>query len=155
MCDSRNKVILWKKSADAKKRNLDENKSNPIRNKSIGSSVEQLQKKKKRKKDKTAGLLFSVVKDSSTSKQTIVKSQPQPLLQPSTVQLKFNVPKPFDKKSNGNKNKGKLQNKSKTKMKNIPQPVPKRSSLLQLANALKSKSNQPVSSENKLKHLLR
>lgn len=155
LCDSRNKVILWKKSADAKKQKLDENKTNPIQNKSIGSSVEQqLQKKKKRKKDKTAGLLFSVVKD-STSKQNIVKSQPQPLLQPSTVQLKFNKPKPFDKKPNGNKNKGKLHNKSKTKMKNIPQPVPKRSSLLQLANALKSKSNQPVSSENKLKHLLR
>lgn len=153
ICDSRNKVILWKKSADAKKQKLNENKTNPIQNKNIGSSVEppQLQKKKKRKKDKNAGLLFSVVKDSNTSKQKIVKSQPQP----STVQVKLNVPKPFDKKPNKNKNKGKLQNKSKTKTKNIPQPVPKRSSLLQLANALKSKSNQSMSSGDKLKQLLR
>lgn len=147
-------MILWKKSADAKNRKLDENKTNPIQKKSIGSSVE-LQKKKKRKKDKTAGLLFSVVKDSNTSEQKIVKSKPQPLPQSSTVQVKLNVPKQFDKKPNRNKNKGKLQNKSKSKMKNIPQPAPKRSSLLQLANALKSKSNQSISSEDKLKQLLR
>lgn len=126
--------------------------------------------KKKRNKDKSAGLLYTVNKDDNSVKKTAqIKQKPQI----SNVQKK---PKkqlvPFEHwtqcyrpgHQNPN-NKGNLQNERNTKhkqihtknTKNMPPPVVKRNCLLQLANALKAKSNPSGSSTqaDKLKHLLK
>lgn len=150
LCDSKNRVLLWKKTADAKKHKPQEFNANLFQNKAKETIVEP-SLKKKRKKDKNAGLLYSMQKDNNDSSKKIAKLLPKPSM------VETYIPNLFDRKPKVNKNKGKTANGPKTKPKNTPKTAPKRHSLLHLANALKSQSNQPKlnSQEDKLKKLLR
>lgn len=134
--------------------------ANCNQNKSTNETMNALQpapSKKKRKKDKNAGLFYSLTKDTNAVNK-IVKVQPKPHPQAPKIQMNVNLSKQLDKKLNLNANKKKTKTASgaKVKLKNILQPATKRSSLLQLANALKAKTNPSSSSQgDKLKHLLR
>lgn len=121
--------------------------------------------KKKRKKDKNAGLLYSINKDDKSVKTVTKinrKLQKLDIQKPSISTISNQNTK---KHQNVNKNKPSLQIQSKVNMKNaskkgaknISQPTPKRNNLLQLANALKSKGNPSGSNSpsDKLKQLLR
>lgn len=167
MCNHKNKIILWKKPAESKKRKSEEDKISRI---PIGESTDTLQQppKKKRKKDKSAGLLYTFNKLSVKKvAQPCQQKKMDPCKQPSisnvpakvNVPAKTNVTKEFSRKLiqnvPKNKNQAKKQNAPKAKMKNVPQQAPKRNSLLLLANALKAKSSQSGSPGDKLKQMLK
>lgn len=176
LCNTKNKVLLWKKPPTSKQIgeekaeiNLTTNDLNIVENKALETQLSEpvfkQKAKKKRKKDKNAGLLYAMNKtDNSIKAVTNVKEKLQ----------KLNIQKPSvstitnqntKKSQNTNKNKPNLQIQSKVNMKgaakkgvkNIPQPSVKRNNLLQLANALKAKGNQSGtnSQADKLKQLLR
>lgn len=156
-------------SEDKTETTLTINDLNTIENKAsdklLLEPVCQKKPKKKRKKDKNAGLLYSMNKDDHSVKAvTNIKQKLQNLniQKPSISKISNQNTK---KHQNPNKNKPNLQIQSKVNMKNttkkgaknIPQPSAKRNNLLQLANALKSKGNPSGSNSqaDKLKQLLR
>lgn len=170
LCKTKNKVLLWKKPQVSKKTSeekIDENttivEAKLIENKpSAKVLLEPIcnkKPKKKRKRDKNAGLLYSVNKDDNSVKAvTIVKQKFD----------KLNIQKPTSTSSQNmkkhqapNKSKSNAPTQSKVKTKNTAKKggksLPQRNNLLQLANALKSQgsssgSNSPA---DKLKQLLR
>lgn len=166
LCCNKSKVILWKKAPVENKPSLASSnetdiaeKTNVIRNETKTEKSREIRpvvsSKKKRKKDKNAGLLFSVNKLDNSVKKVDINRKMQSL----DIQRTSNVGKSMNQQVNKNKNKN--QSKSKTNlakaMKNIPQPAIKRNSLLQLAHALNAKGNQSGSktSTDKLKQMLR
>lgn len=168
LCDIKNKVILWKKTQTRDLSKLNEmNESNNMvltEVKPVESEPPRTKKaKKKRNKDINAGLLYSLQKDTNSVKtlvninqklQTlnIEKTKSTPIQPKITLQQsKKNSPKP-PKQSILNPKKSSCKI-----VKNISQPMGKRSNLLQLANALKSKGYQSnsKSSADKLKQLLK
>lgn len=111
--------------------------------------------KKKKKKDKTAGLLYTLNKnDNNATKKMINLCQQTQTL---NIQKRVNVTKQFNKNTqqNANKNKPNTSTGPKQKSKNISQPAPRRNNLLLLANALKAKGSQSNSQADKLKQMLR
>lgn len=162
LCKNKNKVILYKKStADLKSQKTAANVVRNIRASETVNIHEQLKSKKKRKKDKNAGLLYSLKKNDDNTAKSVVnlcqKTQTLNIQQKSTIQLKPNISNNKNSNSNANKNNAKLSNRPKAKLKNITQPLPKRNNLLLLANALKANSKQSTSSTqaDKLKQMLR
>lgn len=161
---------MWKKPSTSKKIAEDESEINLAANKLKFVENQATKKlllepvcnkkpKKKRKKDKNAGLLYSINKDDNSAKAVInikQKIQKLDIQKPSISTISNQHTK---KHQNPNKNKPHLQIQSKVNMKNTTkkQPTPKRNNLLQLANALKSKGNPSGSSSqaDKLKQLLR
>lgn len=146
--------------AEIKERNIMKYKPS---NETIFHAPSELSTKKRRKKDKSAGLLYTVNKDDNSVKKT---GQIIQKLQISNIQKKSIVPSQSYKTAHQSPGtRGKLQNQTNTKhkkiqtkhMKNVALPVVKRNTLLQLANALKSKSNQSGASSqtDKLKQLLK
>lgn len=157
LCKTKNKVLLWKKPQISKK--TSEDKTDEILATNDTKIVERklpdkaLKKpKKKRKKDKNAGLLYSVNKDDHSVKAvTKIKRKLDNL----NIQKK--------KKKHQAPIKSKLLalerpkvNKKITAKKGV-KSLPQRNNLLQLANALKSKGSPSGSNSqaDKLKQLLR
>lgn len=101
-------------------------------------------KKRKHKKDKTAGLLFTINKDDK---------QLQKVVEPRKMDTAHKAPK-------AGKNKSKLtlggEQKPKVKMVNVmaPSHILKKPSILQLANALKKKNAESTTTAEKLKKML-
>lgn len=117
------------------------------------SESQQVPSKKKRKKDKNAGLLYSLKTNEKTSEKKIVNLCQQ--TQTLNIQKKTNALNQPNKhlKKNSNKNKANTPN---NKVKNKIMLTPKRNNLVLLANALKATSNQSSSSQtDKLKQMLR
>lgn len=121
--------------------------------------------KKKRKKDKNAGLLYSI--NTAENSMKVVNNVKQKLQQLNIQKSSFSsIPNQNIKRHpTPNKNELNLQIQSKVNIKssakkgakNVFQPTPKRNNLLQLANALKAKGNQSGSNSqaDKLKQLLK
>lgn len=155
-------MVLWKKlSAEPKPRDFltDQKKVIETQSKRVCETVAESQpSKKKRKKDKNAGLLYSLDKGSGNSATKIVNLCQQ--TQSLNIQKRPNAPYQPNKNVHSNLNKNATKNKANkgpsNKAKNFAQPLPKRSNLLQLANALKTKSNPSGSNHaDKLKQMLR
>lgn len=102
-------------------------------------------KKRKHKKDKTAGLLYTMNKDDKQVQKVVQKKN-------------ANIVAVAPKKSGKNKSKGILggAQKPKVKMTNLmaPSHILKKPSILQLANALKKKNAEPTTTADKLKKML-
>lgn len=167
---------MWKKPSTSKKSsegksgiNLTTNDLEIVENKAsdklLPEPVCNKKSKKKRKKDKNAGLLYSIKKDDNSVKAVInikQKLQKLDIQKPSLSTISSQNTK---KHQNPNKNKPSLQLQSRVNMKNTTKkgakntqkPPAKRNNLLQLANALKSKGNPSGSNSqaDKLKQLLR
>lgn len=121
--------------------------------------------KKKRKKDKNAGLLISLKKEHNKPAKKIghLVQQTQSMAIQKTVTASSQLNKSFitnlNKSANKyvKKGKGNVQKGVNKKAKTVAQPKPKRPNLLLLANALKAKSNHSKSNshEDKLKQMLR
>lgn len=160
LCKHKNKIVLYKKSSSdtkSKKTQREEKivfqKIKPIEAAKLPPSAPA--KKKKNKKDKNAGLLYSLKKDETNSAKKIVNLCQQ--TQTLQIQKKTPVTNQLNKNTykNANKNKMNTQKGSKQKSKNISQSAPRRTNILLLANALKAKSNQSNSHVDKLKQMLR
>lgn len=163
LCCNKSKVILWKKSPVETKPSSNEtdnvNKTNVIRNEAkIKESREVrplVSSAKKRKKDKNAGLLYSVNKVDNSVKKIDINRKMQSLNIQKISNVPFQVGK--NKKNNNPQNQSKSKSNRTKVTKNIPQPAMKRNNLLQLAHALKAKGNPSGSktSTDKLKQMLR
>lgn len=163
---------MWKKSATSQKipedkttTKLTTKESNIVENKAsdklLSEPVCQKKPKKKRKKDKNAGLLYSMKKDDNAVKTVTninQKLQKLNIEKPSVSTISNQNTK---KHQNANKGKPNLQIQSKVNKKNTAKKgvknFPQRNNLLQLANALKAKSSPSGSNSqaDKLKQLLR
>lgn len=154
MCKNRKKIILWKKSSDLQKvrpqLQIEPMSVEPVEqpmmilDNSPNDTTDAVTKKRKHKKDKTAGLLFTINKD---DKQ----------LQKVTETRKTNT---AGHASKTGKNKSKLTlgggQKPKVKMVNVmaPSHILKKPSILQLASALKKKNAEPTTTVDQLKKML-
>lgn len=98
-----------------------------------------ISKKRKHKKDRTAGLLYTINKDDKQL-QKVAEARK------TTLTPGKNKPKP----------KGGGAQKPKVKMTNVmaPSHIMKQASIFQLANALKKKNAEPTSTADKLKKML-
>lgn len=168
LCNTKSKVLLWKKPQISKKiseeENVATNETKTVEKKLPDKLLLEpdcnKNPKKKRKRDKNAGLLYAVNKDDNSVKAV------------TNVKLKFdklNIQKAASTSSNQNIKKHQIHNKgksnatkqSKVNVKNTPKKgvksLPQRNNLLQLANALKAKGNPSGSNSqaDKLKQLLR
>lgn len=120
----------------------------------IAVGVEPPMKKKKRKKDKSAGLLFTINKDNQKAEKvqtatTHSNSQTNSLGKKLKISLTLNQPKQNNKSN---------EKKATVQLKSAAPAFHKKSGLLQLANALKAKGNQSTSnksSNDKLKQMMR
>lgn len=122
------------------------------------NDVQLSQKKNKRKKDKSAGLLMTFNKE----KQQVEKVSKPKTTQPSNTHSFVKIKK--QKESNFNLSDFRLNNKAnksklavQMKKNSAASKVQKKTNLIQLANALKSKSSQSSSSstDDKLKQMMR
>ena len=131
VCRNENKIVVWKSVAETKN-------SQPTK------TLQPLEEKparpnRKKKRDKTAGLFISLVKEPVSTGPTEISAKKMP-------QKSAPLPKPMEKK------------KPTVKLIARPHsgPLPKKNNLLQLVNALKSKTNYKSNGENnKLQKLLR
>lgn len=156
---------MWKKAATSKKISEDKtetelitNESKTIESKAKLEPVSKMKPKKKRKKDKNAGLLYSLNKDDNSVKAvTNIKQKLQNLnIEKASVSTISNQNTKNHQNPNKNKNKSNLL-KNTAKKGAIPQPSAKRNNLLHLANALKAKGSPSGANSqvDKLKQLLR
>lgn len=102
-------------------------------------------KKRKHKKDKTAGLLFTINKDNKQLQKVVGTTKASATWNaPATTVFGKNKPKP-----------GAAQ-KPKVKMTNVmaPSNIFKKPNILRLADALKKKSSEPPSTADKLQQML-
>lgn len=158
---------LWKKSS-TKPQEIESGQREVLETnnkRSCETALEPQPSKKKRKRDKTAGLLFTLNKEHSKSVKNLgnLCQQTQSLIIHKTPNASSQPNKSFNINSNkiANKNtiknKGNVQKGPNKKAKTVVQPPPKRHNMLLLANALKAKSSHPKnnSHEDKLKRMLR
>lgn len=160
LCKHKNKIVLYKKSSSdtqpketQREEKIVVQKIKPIEAAKLPPSAPA--KKKKNKRDKNAGLLYSLKKDDTNSAKKIVNLCHQ--TQTLQIQKKTPVSNQPNKSTNNSANKSKMstQKGSKPKSKNISQPAPRRTNILLLANALKAKSSQSNSHVDKLKQMLK
>lgn len=176
MCAAKNKVPLWKKALALQKSDgaapetaaaANESKMvvNKVPNELLLASIARKTPKKKRKKDKNAGLLYSIdkgdnsVRAVSNFKQKLQKLNIEKLSASRTLNQNPTKHRNFTKNKPSLQIQSKINLKANTKKKrpkNVPQPPAKRNNLLQLANALKANSNQSgaTSQADKIKQLL-
>lgn len=154
MCKNRKKIILWKKTSDLQEarpqRPIEPMCVEPIvqpmmvLDNSPNDTTDAITKKRKHKKDKTAGLLYTINKDDKQL-QKVAGTRP--------TNTAGNAPKI-------GKNKSKLTlgggQKPKVKMVNVmaPSHILKKPSILQLASALKKKNAEPTTTVDQLKRML-
>lgn len=157
LCKNRKKIILWKKSADFNDERVQrQNKQmavKPIEQPMIifdnvpHDVTDHASKKRKHKKDKTAGLLYTINKNDKQLQKVV-----------ETRKTGTALIAPASKKAG--KNKSKLTTsggqKPKVKMANVmaPSHISKKPSILQLANALKKKNAEPTTTAEQLKKML-
>lgn len=137
---------------------IDTKASNKVRQEPLPKK----ESKKKRKRDKNAGLLYSINKDDHSVKA--VANIKQKLQHLNNKKPSLSTPSNQNRKIHQNLNKQpQIQSKvtmkaatAKKCVKNHPQSAAKRNNLLQLAKALKTKANQSStnSQADKLKQLL-
>lgn len=155
LCKNRKKIVLWKKSSDLN----EERPQRPNKPKAVEptqqsvmildtmswDATDSTSKKRKHKKDKTAGLLYTMNKDDKQVQKVVQKQ-------------KANIVAVAPKKAGKNKSNTTLggAQKPKVKMTNLmaPSHILKKPSILQLANALKKKNAEPTTTADKLKKML-
>ncbi|XP_055299579.1 uncharacterized protein LOC129567065 [Sitodiplosis mosellana] len=163
LCKHKNKVVLYKKSTAEAKPQKEQKTESQKQQKTVVQKIKPIEAArlphpapvKKKKKDKNAGLLYSLKKDDTNSAKKIVNLCQQ--TQTLNIQKKAIGSNQFNKNTNQNANKNKRNTPKgpKQKSKNISQPAPRRANIMLLANALKAKSNQSNSQVDKLKQMLR
>lgn len=124
------------------------------------TSAEPSKSKKKRKKDKNAGLLYTLKKTYDNNAKTMVNLCQQ--TQTMNIQKKPNVSQSsiqsiINKSINQATNKNKSKPNKGQQPKNLKQPPPKRNALLHLAKALKANNDKSSSNltNDKLKKMFR
>lgn len=113
-------------------------------------------KKRKRNKDKTAGLILPISTQKKVANMPIIAATSHPPQSQSTIKVVQQGQKqqPQHQMKNTNRPKTKLNAKKPT-LKLISPVAHKKNSLLHLANALKIKSNSNTEMDNKLQKMLR
>lgn len=141
--------MLWKKIAELQQQKFEQKqKQKEIKEQMHDQDVTNAaSKQRKRKRDKTAGLLYAVVKsDDDTKTDSINEKRPSPHPNVPNNQSSAKV------KSKPNVSLGVKRPTVKLVNKSVPTILQKKSNLMQLANALKKKTtSQNVNSKlNKL-----
>lgn len=147
VCGYKKSVILWKQTSPALPPDEDV-KPHGILNKSQrNADASQISKKRKRNRDKTAGL---------TLPAKMTTNAPQNNLQSGVSTTQQQPSQSTQKSANSNSKPQKKKTKLKlTGLKNGPTFAQKRNSLMHLANALKMKNKPNPQKDNKLEKLLR